>query len=110
MVVSSDGAALMRFACREEDIPASEWFYYSENFSSFDITTGPGCNQSEGWKTVFVEFMDDVGNIQLNHVNASVFLDLTPPRTFTSNDEEITTSTITTDSKTKLKTTSVSLT
>lgn len=83
--VETEGALFMRFACTE--VIASNWAAYSTSYS-FDLF-GNGCVPGEGWKTVFVEFMDDVGNIQEDHASASVFLDMTPPTTSDSNDELI---------------------
>jgi hypothetical protein len=88
LTVESTGASSMRFACTEDSLALSGWTAYSTN-SSFSLVSGPGCAPGEGWKIVFVEFMDDVGNDQTSHSNATVFLDMTPPTTSDSSDQLI---------------------
>ncbi|MCD6522188.1 MAG: DUF2341 domain-containing protein [Candidatus Diapherotrites archaeon] len=79
LTLFSDGAYYMRFACIEDMLNSAVWHDYFTTFDSFDMTAGPGCTQDEGLKTVYVEFMDDVENIQTTHTSANVIYDATPP-------------------------------
>ncbi|MCD6414464.1 MAG: hypothetical protein J7L23_02435 [Candidatus Diapherotrites archaeon] len=83
---NSTGASFMRFACSEDGLNSSDWANYSTSYDGFRFSTVPNCGQGDGWRAVFVEFMDDVGNIQENHASATVFVDLTPPNTTDSYD------------------------
>jgi hypothetical protein len=87
MLVSSDGAAYMRFACSEGSLEDAGWAGYSESYAGFDLRTGNGCSGSDGLKVVWVEFMDETGNVQnQEHASDSVILDTTPPGTYDSHD------------------------
>ena len=82
---SCNAGDYMRFACSEADLASASWSSFEEKCNlggytcTFDITTGPGCNASEGSKTIWVEYMDEVGNIQWVHASDTTYFDITDP-------------------------------
>ena len=55
--------AQMKFSCANTG-PWSAWTAYSTTpITSFNVDTGPGCTNSDGTKTVYVEYEDSLGNI-----------------------------------------------
>ncbi len=67
----------MKFSC--DETTWSSWMPYSGTVTTFDITTGAGCNSSDGEKTVYVEFKNEFGAVQTSHANDTTVYDTTPP-------------------------------
>lgn len=83
--VYCDAQDSMRMACSEASLASASWMPFEKKCNepgyncAFSITSGSGCNSSEGEKTVYVEFRNDMGNIQPTHPSDSTIYDLTPP-------------------------------
>ncbi len=72
--INSTDAVSMRFALSEGSLAGATWIPYAAAYTDFDISTG-----GDGAKTVWVEFRDDVGNIQTVHASDTTIYDTLPP-------------------------------
>jgi len=83
--IDCNSADWMRIACSEADLATAVWIAFEKQCNeggyscTFDMTSGPGCNASEGSKTLWIEFKDEKGNIQHTHNSDTTFYDATPP-------------------------------
>lgn len=52
---------------------------YGTSYSSFNITTGPGCSTSNGTKTIYAQFKDAIGNWNTSSASTTVNYDNSTP-------------------------------
>ena len=76
---SGMGGGKMKFSCDNSNW-ASE-VNYSSSYSSFNITSGSGCTNSEGDKTIYVQFRDAAGNWNTSSSSATISYDTSAPGT-----------------------------
>jgi len=73
LIISSNGADFMRFALAEGDLSTTEWISYNTTHSGVDISA-----EGNGQKVVWVEFKDEFGNIQSDHVSDTIIFETAP--------------------------------
>lgn len=76
MFVSAYGADYMAFSC--DNLSFSNWTFFDQLYSGFNMETGAGCTEGDGSKTVYVKFKDEAGNVGA-YANDTTFLDRTAP-------------------------------
>ncbi|MFA6450893.1 MAG: DUF2341 domain-containing protein, partial [bacterium] len=76
-----DASDFMRFACDEASLPGAPWVAFSTSYSSFDMTTGPGCNSADGPKTIYFQAKNQPAYdyLQLTPASDTTYYDTTPP-------------------------------
>jgi hypothetical protein len=79
LAINSTGAAYMRLALSESGLASAPWVDYAAQYDEFDISSG-----GNGNKTLWIEFKDNAGNIQIAHAYTTVNYD----NTFVSYDIE----------------------
>ncbi|MGA2733744.1 MAG: right-handed parallel beta-helix repeat-containing protein [Syntrophobacteraceae bacterium] len=75
--------AEMRFSCNGSTW--SSWAAYATPVTTFNIDTGAGCTNSDGTKTVYVQFEDSLLNIGSAYNTGTFTLDTTNPNAALSN-------------------------
>ena len=73
----------MRFSCNGSTW--SSWAAYATPVTTFNIDTGAGCTNSDGTKTVYVQFEDSLLNIGSAYNTGTFTLDTTNPNAALSN-------------------------
>lgn len=80
LTISATGADYMAFS--GDKTTWNDWVAYATAYSTFNITTGAGCNTGEGTKTVYVKFKNDVGESVVYH--DTIEYDITKPKLSTA--------------------------
>lgn len=71
----------VKISCSSNPAGAGTWETVATGTKTFNLTTGPGCNTTQGTKTVYLHVRDVAGNI--NSVSQSIVYDTQSP-TFTT--------------------------
>ncbi len=75
----------MRIACEESSLPGTPWMTFETGCNTatstctFDITTGPGCNSDDEYKTIWFQVRNDMDYMQIKAATDTTFYDTTPP-------------------------------
>ena len=67
----------IRFSC--DGASWTSWITWRTTYSGFNITSGPGCTNSDGTKYVYIQAKDEAGNIQSTIKSDSIILDRVNP-------------------------------